>query len=268
MTLNAVNDLQNGAGMLFEFGRAKEARRVFHRPYADGRDGLGQLKLDATLPRVGDFYSNEFLELRASQISAEAIGGSADGKTEWRIVVEYIDVGYVHIQFGATTATITSPFDLDGNRNSVSYNGDEYVGLVEVEETRMTLEIERVVSISPYVTTIAAWVEARENKCNAATFLGHAARCWRIAQIDAELLFETYDFGVLVDRTYRVRYFLEQRPARSVELIAGGGLVAVPGWDELKYYEADGGVPVDAEIEAVVLYDEADFSSIFSGIQF
>lgn len=263
-----VNDIMSGTGFRFEFGRPKEARRVFQRVYPAGLDALSAIQSDVTIPRVGNFHSNGYLQLRCADITADVISLSQSGESIVRIIADYIDTGYVHIQFSSTTATISSPFDIDGNRVSVTYNGDEYLGRIEIEESRTTMQIERVVSLSPYQTTLAAWIEARENKCNDATFLGQPARCWRIAQIDAELLFETYDANILVDRTYRVRFFVEMRPARDLELTAGAPLTTVAGWDQLKYYEVDGNIPADAVVETVQTCETADFSAIFAGITF
>lgn len=265
-----LDNLKEGTFIRFSMGRAVSGRKVFQRAYTGGVPGLAEILTDYTLPSIGDEYDAQYPQLRV--VDADMKVQSTDRTTGASIVhiqFDYIDMSEIHVDGGSTTATVQTPFDSDGNRITVSREGDEYVALIDVEEARSYLLVERVLTFAPEIEEIATWVKERVNRVNDDTFLGEPARCWRVARIEYELLFERIAFGNVNQKVYRVRIYAEHRPARDVELVAGESLETVAGWDAIVAYEADGVVPADAIFTVKQRYTEIDFATqIFYGITF
>lgn len=265
-----IDDILEGTYIRFARGRATEGRRVFQRGYTGGVPGLAEILTDYTLPAISDAY-DEQLYPQLRMVDADMKVTSTDRETGASIVrinFDYIDMSEIVVEGGSTTASIQTAFDSDGNRITVSREGDEYVALIEAEEARSYIVVERVLTFAPDIESIPVWIKARINRVNDDTWLGEPARCWRLARIEYEALFERVAFGNVNQKIYRVRFYAEHRPARQVELVAGETLETVAGWDAVVAYEVDGGVPSDAIFSVKQRYAELDFDALFSGVTF
>lgn len=267
MASNADN-LKDGTFIRFSNGRAVEGRKVFQRVYLPGIAGLAQMLLDSTLPKIGDEYDGSFPQLRVVDADLRVINLDKDGNSVVRVTVDYEDMGDIHISGGSTTASVLTSFDSTGARITVDRNGDEYVAQVEIEEARSFIVVERVLTFAPEFETVAEYVKGIVNTVNDDTFLGDAARCWRIARIEYELMFERVTGTNVVQQVYRMRYYIEHRPAKDIELVAGETFETVAGWDSIVAYEIDGAIPSDAIFSVVQKYAESDFDTVFSGVTF
>lgn len=264
---NSIDDLRDGSFLRFERGRATQGRRVFQRVYPAGKSGLAAIKTDFTLPQIGDAWDDvDYPQLRMVDVDLRIVSLDDQGRSICKITADYVDMSEIHVEGGSTTAGILTPFDADGNLIVVSREGDQFIAQIEQEESRGYMVIERVFTFGPAVETIEAWIKDRENRVNHDTFAGQPARCWRLARIEYELLFERIAFGSVLQQIYRLRFFCERRPARLVELYVGETKTSVPGWDAIVSYEADGVVPSDAVFTVKQRYQTLDFASLFTGV--
>lgn len=266
-----IDKLKEGTFIRFENGRAVEGRQVFQRIYPAGLAGLAAFVTDATLPQIGDAYDDAYPTLKLVDIDISVKSADATGQNIVHVKCDYVDQGTAHVEGGASTATVLTSFDVDGNRIEVEHNGDSYVAQVPFEEPRRWIQIQIAQTFegSQADSGINAHVESTLNKVNADTFQNMPPRCWRVAKIDHELMRDWFQ-GVQ-KKTYMVRYYLESRPVKVVELTPGGGTTNVAGWDTVIGYEADGAIPADAVFRVIELYGAIDFGGsggVFGSVVF